>query len=174
MHVRGPLNPGDDKKLLRETTALLSERRSLYLDSDLGCRLLQNMVEQNGTGIPANQFFFVVDARNGFFDPHNQGKAKNYVRPGPIPWPLDTNTHLGYLPLNLEGMVRNKNFKGVLHTLAEDIYSSLLHPHRFRNLPQDDVHVLFWCNEGCHQSVGFCRLVSIAAEEWGWTNPSCN
>ena len=54
------------------------------------------------------------------------------------------------------------------------VYSSLLLQHRFNNLPQDAVHVLFWCNQGCHRSVGWCRLASIAAEVWGWTNPSCN
>ena len=176
MRLRGPLHPGDNKALLSETTAFLLKQTPLHLDPDLGRRLLQNMVEQNGTGIPANQFYFVVNARDGFFDPQtkDQARGKNYVRPAPVLWELDTNRHLGYLPLTLQGIVRNRNFKKVLDKLAEDIYSSLLQQHRFNNLPQDAVHVLFWCNQGCHRSVGWCRLASIAAEEWGWTNPSCN
>ena len=177
------MNPGRRSDLLAETKDLLRRPRPLQLPSALGCSLLRRMVETNSTGTCANQHFFVVNARNGFFDPHRtteekgykgkgKGKGKRFPRPEQIPWDSDTNHHLGYLPLNLQGIVSNQKFKPTLYKLAYDIYTSLQLCQS--GLQLDEAHVLFWCNQGCHRSVSFCRLVQIAAEQWGWTNPSCN
>ncbi len=169
------MRPENDDSLLRETIALLSRKRPLYLESDLGSRLLQNMLARNGTGVPANQHFFIVNARDGFYDPQRKkqkGKGKGkWIPQAAVPYELDTNHHLGYLPLNLQGIVSNHKFKGILETLADDIYTALRQPGTFL---QDDIHVLFWCNQGCHRSVSFCRLALIAADELNWQNPSCS
>ena len=165
---------------MRQTVDLLRERRPLYLNSELGCRLLQNLVARNGTGIPANQHFFIVNSRDGFYDPqrrnekNERGKARGKgkrIPPPAVPWALNTNLHLGYLPLNMQGIVGNRKFKGILETLADDVYTELREPGK---VLQDDVHVLFWCNQGCHRSVSFCRLALIAAEVWNWECPSCS
>jgi hypothetical protein len=154
--------------LLNEATLLLNQERPLDLSQDLGQRLLQHMVEREGTVDPARQHYFIVNARKGFFDPHRQkGEERTHT-----PWHLDTNHHLGYLPLNLAGVAGNNNFQSVLEKLAKNAFKSLR--ERPRNFQPEHVHVLFFCNHGCHRSVGFCRLMEIVASEWKWERLSYN
>ena len=121
------------------------------------------MVE-TGTVDPARQHYFVQNARRGFFDPRRQREEYNVQTD--VPWAQDTNHHLGYLPLNLEGVALNRNFKKEVMTLAKDIFMSL--QNRPRNFQAEHVHILFWCNQGCHRSVSFCRLTQIVAAQWRW------
>ena len=108
------------------------------MSQDLGQRLLQHMVEREGTVDPARQHYFIVNARKGFFDPYRQkGEERTHT-----PWHLDTNHHLGYLPLTLAGIAGNKNFQAVLEQLAKDAFKSLR--ERPRNFQPEHVHVLFF------------------------------
>ena len=100
------------------------------------------MVEKEGTVDPARQHYFIVNARRGFYDPHRSQRDKQGERRAPPPWDMDTNHHLGYLPLNLAGIAGNNNFQSVLETLAKDAFKSLR--ERPRNFQPEHVHVLFF------------------------------
>jgi hypothetical protein len=168
--------------LLAATQKQLAMPRPVVLPELLGRQLLQHMVEKNGTADPARQHYLVQNVRKGFFDPNSnkddkrkqkgKGKQGTGLPAVPVAWAEDTNHHLGYLPLNLAGLAWNDRFQDVLTNVAFRAYS------RLRNKPltfqAEHIHVLFWCNHGCHRSVGFCRLMQIAADTWGWQQLSCN
>ena len=121
---------------------LLNQERPLDLSQDFGQRLLQHMVEKEGTADPARQHYFIVNARKGFYDPHRfQRDGKGEGRASP-PWHQGTNHHLGYLPLNLAGVAGNNNFQSALETLAKNAFKSLR--ERPRNFQPEHVHVLFF------------------------------
>ena len=170
----GPLKP-EDADLLREVELLELTPRPVEMSEDLGRRLLQRMVEKNGFQDPVRQHYFVQNVRKGFYDPHrNQGKGKGKQKGKQgtgqpavrVAWEVDANFHLGYLPLNLEGLALSENFQQVLDNLARKAYAALR--GRVLSFKPEHVHILFWCNHGCHRSVGFCRLMQIVATTWGW------
>ena len=142
----------------------MASSRPVSLPANLGCQLLQRLVEKNGTADPVRQHYIVQNVRKGFYDPH---KSRSRVA-----WKDDTNFHLGYHPLTLEALVRNENFQGVLDSIAFKAYNKLR--GKLFSYQPEHIHVLFWCNHGFHRSVGFCRLLQVAANVWGWERLSCN
>ena len=168
----GQLRPST-KTLQDEAEWLLMQDRPLDLSQDFGERLMKDMIEKDGTVDPARQHYIIANARKGFFDPHHQQKGKGKNKPPRPLWEHDTNHHLGYLPLNLAGVAMNKNFEPLLVAIAKRAFKSLLERTR-DSQHSEHVHVLFFCNQGCHRSVSCCRLMEIVASEWHWEHPACN
>ena len=132
------------------------------------------MVERDGTVDPARQHYVIVNARKGFFDPHRLQQGKGKGKPPRPSWEQDTNHHLGYLPLNLAGVAMNRHFEPLLEALAKSAFKSLTERSRSSSQHLDHVHILFFCNQGCHRSVSCCRLMEIVASEWHWEHPASN
>ena len=168
----GQLRPST-KTLQDEAEWLLMQDRPLDLSQDFGERLMKDMIEKDGTVDPARQHYIIANARKGFFDPHHHRKGKGKSKPPRPPWDQDTNHHVGYLPLNLAGVAMNKNFEPLLVAIAKRAFKSLLERTR-DSQHSEHVHVLFFCNQGCHRSVSCCRLMEIVASEWHWEHPACN
>ena len=164
----GQLRP-TTQTLLDEADWLLAQPRPIDLSQSFGERLMKDMVERDGTVDPARQHYVIVNARKGFFDPHHRGRGQ-----GKPPWEQDTNHHLGYLPLNLSGVATNQQFEPLLEALAKSTFKSLTERSRNSSQHSDHVHILFFCNQGCHRSVSCCRLMEIVASEWHWEHPASN
>jgi hypothetical protein len=113
------------------------------MDPGFGRRLLRHLLERHGTVDPARQRYFVQNARTGFHDPHDRHR-RVLAGPGFVPWHVDTSHHLGYMPLNLQGIVWNLKFKLVLEDLTQQFLTAL----QRSEINQSDVapvhlHVLF-------------------------------
>ena len=136
------------------------------MDAGFGRRLLRHLLERHGRVDPARQHYFVQNARTGFHDPHD---PRRQVVAGSVPWHEDTSHHLGYMPLNLEGVAWNPKFKLVLEDLTRQFLTALKGSEiNLSEVAPVHLHVLFWCDQGCHSSVSFCRLLQVAAACWGW------
>jgi hypothetical protein len=146
----------------------LQQPRPFEMEPGFGRRLLQQIFEREGTVDPARQHYFVQNARTGFHDPHDSHR-RALAGPGSVPWQMDTSHHLGYLPLNLKGVAWNPKFKQVLEDLTRQFLEALKsHQNKQLDMAPVHLHVLFWCDQGCHSSVSLCRLLQVAAASWGW------
>lgn len=163
----GNICPQDaESALYREMASFLQGPRPLYLSEEFGSRLLANMLAQQGAcSNLANHHFLVENCRDGFFDPNRRKGAGrgNRNRGGP-----DTNYHVGYLKETLNGVAENVRFQNKLADLLQRLRAI-----QVRLRPQEEhhhVHVLFWCTQGVHRSVAWCRILEAAVANSSWEN----
>ena len=75
------------------------------------------------------------------------------------------------LPKNLLGIVNNKHFPKIFGDLLQKMAAAVKEREHLGTVLH--LHVLCWCNQGCHRSVSFCRLLLEAATAFRWEQPGC-
>ena len=128
----------DLKAELEEVT----KSKTRFLSGQTGRKFLKAV-----TGNPSD-LYFVQDCRTGYFDPNSHGACRH---------------HTGYWPRNMTALLGNEKFGHDLRQLVTSIRDAAA-----RKKGVVRVHLLCWCNKGCHRSVAWSRAWSFAAPLLGW------
>ena len=95
--------------------------------------------------------FLSVNCREGFYDPDASGKR-----------------HVGTWPWHMQGFAQQRCFRPWLQMLLQELAFKQSRP----GLPPAIVHILLWCNKGCHRSVSASRVLEAVADRYGWPSPA--